>query len=95
MVGMGLNYAEIASRLEISVFTAKRHAEDAAAKVPGNLPAQMKLIMWVRGVSLDALEGSALSVTIAQGGDPLISHDDTMRLANMPRARTSPHGVLI
>lgn len=64
LVGTGHNYAEIAEVLSISAFTAKRHAEDAAAKIPGDLPTQMKLAVWARGGTLDVLDGSTLRTTL-------------------------------
>jgi DNA-binding CsgD family transcriptional regulator len=76
MIGMGSNYSEVADLLAISVFTAKRHAEDAAAKIPGNLPTQTKLVMWVRGASLEALDGSSLRATITRGNESLVDPKD-------------------
>ena len=81
MVGMSSKYSEVAETLGISCFTVKRHAEDAAAKIPGDLPTQTKLIMWVRGASLEKLNGSSLQVTVTQGVDSLIDPEDAELLS--------------
>jgi hypothetical protein len=93
MVGMGCSYCEIAETLSISVFTAKRHAEDAAAKIPGDLPTQIKLIMWVRGVPLDALDGSSLRQTIACGDESLVDRSDNamLNMAIDPKRHSGSH----
>ena len=89
MVGMGCSYCEIAETLSISVFTAKRHAEDAAAKIPGDLATQIKLIMWVRGVPLDALDGSSLRNTIECGEESLVEDSDSAMVTSAMSARKS------
>lgn len=67
MLGMGHNYVEIGLALHISSLTAKRHADDAAKKIPGDLPTQMKLAAWARGATLDVLEGTSLKEALGTG----------------------------
>jgi hypothetical protein len=86
MVGRGFSYVTIADTLAISVFTAKRHAEDAAAKIPGDLPTQMKLIMWWRGASCAILDGSSLQ-GMAEQGDALLSPNLHSKIAALLRQR--------
>ena len=64
MLGMGRNYTEIGEVLHISALTAKRHADDTSRKIPGDLPTQMKLAVWVRGATLDVLEGASLKQSL-------------------------------
>ena len=56
-LGRGAEYSEIAEWLSVKPRTVKFHAEGAAAKIPGNLPAKTRIIMWVRGATIDMLEG--------------------------------------
>ncbi len=55
MVGRGLQYEDIGSRLSISKSTVKMHAQNAAAKLPGTDPPRMKLQVWWRGGGKDVL----------------------------------------
>lgn len=48
LVGAGHNYSDCAERLGITRATVKFHAEQAAAKIPGDLPTQMKLVIYHR-----------------------------------------------
>lgn len=60
MVAHGHNYADIAERIGCAPRTVNKHAEKAALKIPGDLPAQMKLVVWMRGAPLDVLTGAWL-----------------------------------
>ncbi len=42
-------YEAIGRALNMSPATAKAHAEDAAAKIPGTLPTKAKICVWARG----------------------------------------------
>jgi len=48
MVAEGHNYSDIAEHLGIVRATAKFHAAAAAEKIPGDLPVQMKLVLYHR-----------------------------------------------
>jgi DNA-binding NarL/FixJ family response regulator len=58
LLANGHNYADIGERLSTSRATAKYHVHEAAKKIPGDLPAQMKVVCWVRGAALEVLEGA-------------------------------------
>ena len=60
LLGIGLSHAEIADELKITVSNVRSHMRFAAAKLPGDLPREAKLVAWVRGASLDVLEGLTL-----------------------------------
>ena len=58
LLANGHNYADIGERLRTSRSTAKFHIHEAAKKIPGDLPAQMRVVCWVRGAAVEVLEGS-------------------------------------
>ena len=60
LLGIGKSHGEIAELLHITVPNVRAHMRFAAAKLPGDLPRQTKLVAWVRGASLDVLEGIML-----------------------------------
>lgn len=60
LLGVGLSHASIAETLHISVSNVRSHMRFAAAKIPGDLPREMKLVAWVRGATLDVLTGITL-----------------------------------
>jgi len=57
MIARGCNYKEAGKRLHIAQQTAKFHAQNAAGKIPGNLPCITKILFWSRGADLDQLTG--------------------------------------
>ena len=48
-LSQGLTYRQLAEVLGISPRTAKQHIINAAAKIPGDLPLQLRVITWYRG----------------------------------------------
>jgi hypothetical protein len=60
LLGVGMAHAEIAEALHISVSNVRSHMRYAARKLPGDLPMEAKLVAWVRGATLDVLEGTTL-----------------------------------
>lgn len=60
LLGVGESHATIAEILHISVTNVRSHMRFAAAKIPGDLPREAKLVAWVRGATLDVLEGTTL-----------------------------------
>lgn len=60
LLGIGLSHAEIAAELHISISNVRSHMRHAAERVPGDLPREAKLVAWVRGATLDVLEGVTL-----------------------------------
>lgn len=61
---LALNYthAMIAETLHISKSTVRYHLYLAVAKMPGDLPAEQRAVVWARGATLDVLEGTALKL---------------------------------
>lgn len=57
LVARNCSYKEVGKRLSISHQNAKWHADNAAAKIPGDLPTQCKLTFWWRGATLEMLIG--------------------------------------
>jgi DNA-binding NarL/FixJ family response regulator len=58
LLANGHNCADIGERLKVSRAAASYHIYNAAKKIPGDLPAQMKVVCWVRGAPLEVLEGT-------------------------------------
>lgn len=48
-------YAEIAELLGMSRHSIRAYTAKAAKKLPGNLPAQVRVALWYRGASLEVL----------------------------------------
>lgn len=61
LLARGFKPDKIAMRVGCAVNTVRMHIITAALKIPGNLPAQTKLIVWWRGASLDVLTGDGLA----------------------------------
>ena len=59
LVGRGHRYNEIATRLSIAPTTVKYYAEEAARRLPGDLPPKWRLVFWWRGATEEQLEGTA------------------------------------
>ena len=60
LCGLGLSNEEIAGHLRVSKRVVIWHIRNAAAKIPGDLRAKERVTAWVRGASLDVLEGRSL-----------------------------------
>lgn len=45
----GLTYRQIAESMNISYRTARNHIQNAAKKIPGDLPVQLRVVAWYRG----------------------------------------------
>lgn len=54
------DYRAIGVLLGLSRLTVRWYAKHLAAKIPGDLPMQMRIVVWYRGGSLEVLTGSAL-----------------------------------
>lgn len=73
LVGVGWSYRQVAKELKIEVSTVRMHLNVAASRIPGDLPAKARVVAWVRGASLDVLEGRALShemLRLSRGRSP-------------------------
>lgn len=64
LLGLGYGYPRIAAELFVREGTVRFHANAAARKMPGDLPAQIRCIAWARGASLDVLVGDALRLEV-------------------------------
>src|SRR3982751_2588773 len=60
LLGVGYSHKEIAETLSISVSMVRSHMREALAKIPGDLPREARLVAWVRGATLDVLEGTTI-----------------------------------
>lgn len=60
LLAHGHNYADIGERLGTGRAAAKFHIHAAAKKIPGDLPAQMRVVFWVRGATVEMLEGKRM-----------------------------------
>lgn len=49
LAGPAVTNREIATTLGISSLTVKNHIERIALKLPGDLPAKMRVTLWARG----------------------------------------------
>lgn len=64
LAGLNRTYQEMADELLIASSTARYHIEEAARKIPGDLPALAKCGIWARGATREVLEGTALKVEV-------------------------------
>ena len=60
LLGLGYSHKEIAVQLHISRSMVRSHMREAMRKLPGDLPREARLVAWVRGASLDVLDGMRL-----------------------------------
>lgn len=60
LLGIGQSHEEIAVELGVSRGMVRDHINRLAARIPGDLPATARIIVWVRGASIDILEGNTL-----------------------------------
>ena len=65
LLAFGENCVEVAVRLGVSKRTVKFHVKNAAQKLPGDLPAQMRVITWYRGATADVLTGDPMKGNFA------------------------------
>lgn len=68
LLAIGYEQPEIARELHITLHSVKGHIKAAALKVPGDLPAVPKLIVWMRGATREVLIGSAFKGLIMDQG---------------------------
>jgi DNA-binding CsgD family transcriptional regulator len=76
LLGLGKSYREIGEALHITESTVKYYIDIAASKIPGDLPSKARVVAWVRGASLDVLEGKSLThevVRLSRGRSPLLA----------------------
>jgi DNA-binding CsgD family transcriptional regulator len=64
LLGIGLTADSVAANLKITRAGVRYHVQSAAKKIPGDLPAQMRVIAWARGASVDVLQGATLKVEV-------------------------------
>jgi hypothetical protein len=54
--------------LGVSLRTVRYHLYEAAKRIPGDMPAEAKVVAWARGASLDVLEGRSLRFEVMRDG---------------------------
>ncbi len=86
LLGLGKSHPEIAEELHITVDTVRWHMRYAAGKIPGDLPREAKLVAWVRGASLDVLEGLTLRGEFMRDSERGVLSVDR-RVANLTSTR--------
>jgi DNA-binding CsgD family transcriptional regulator len=64
LVGLRMEYHEIGEALGLTKETVRDHCRNAAMKIPGDLPAQARVMAWARGATLDVLRGDTLRVQV-------------------------------
>lgn len=60
LVGINMANRDIARELHITHATLRWHLNRIAKRLPGDLPAKVRVMAWVRGATLDVLEGRTL-----------------------------------
>lgn len=61
LAALGLTHEQMRAELgNISLRTVRYHLYEAAKRIPGDLPAEAKVVAWARGATLDVLEGRTL-----------------------------------
>lgn len=65
LLGVMQSYAAVGEHLSISEDMVRVHCKRAAAKIPGDLPAQAKAVAWARGAPLEVLTGESLKLEVA------------------------------
>lgn len=64
LIAMNRTHAEVASEMHITVSTVRFHLYALAKKIPGDLPAEQRVVAWVRGASEDVLRGTSLKLEL-------------------------------
>jgi DNA-binding CsgD family transcriptional regulator len=60
LLGLSYSHDEIAGQLRISRSMVRSHMREAMRKLPGDLPRETRIVAWVRGASIDVLDGMRL-----------------------------------
>lgn len=69
LAALGLSHEEIRAELKLgSLRTVRYHLNEAAARIPGDLPAEARVVAWARGATIDVLEGRTLRFEIMRDG---------------------------
>lgn len=69
LLGVGQTHAQVAAYLKIAVGTVRDHLNTLARRIPGDLPAEAKVVAWVRGATIDVLEGRTLRYEVMVEGE--------------------------
>lgn len=69
LLGLGRAHDEIATQLSININTVRWHLKELAKRIPGDLPAEARVVAWVRGATQDVLEGKTLRYEIMLEGE--------------------------
>lgn len=60
LVGLFGDYRVVADLLGLGYYTVREYINAASKKMHGDLPPQLRVMVWARGASLDVLEGTTL-----------------------------------
>lgn len=60
LLALGQTQGEVAAALGIGIGTVRDHLDRIARKIPGDLPREQRVVAWVRGATVDVLEGRTL-----------------------------------
>jgi hypothetical protein len=60
LVGINMPNADIATELHITRGMVRWHLNRIAERLPGDLPAKVRVMAWARGATIDVLEGRTL-----------------------------------
>lgn len=90
LTGRLQNYNAIAEELQIGRLTVKDHAENAAKKIPGDLPAQVKLAMWYAGAPIEVLTRRLVKFPHVLEGEEWPVREGARKPGRWPDAETPP-----
>lgn len=69
LIGCGDSHATVAAKLGIRIGTVRAHLNRLASRIPGDLPAESRVVAWVRGATIDVLEGKTLRYEMMVEGE--------------------------
>lgn len=78
LLGIGLSAEVVAAELKITVDGVRHHVKTAAAKIPSDLPAQQRVVVWARGATADVLQGVTLKVEVVNRAEARHSHSGSV-----------------
>lgn len=80
LLGIGTSIEEIARELHVSVACVRGHIKSGAQKLPGDLPAAARLMVWARGGTREQLTGWALKgIIMDQGREAMRQFEEQAR----------------
>lgn len=69
LAALGMSHEQMRHELGgITIRAVRYHLYEAAKRIPGDLPAEAKVVAWARGATLDVLEGRTLRFEVMRDG---------------------------